>query len=351
MSQDDLTDQGHPSARGSRLPPPNFSHLRQLTSERGLWEHALNSTPREEHGFCTEDNARALVIVAREQTEDVTDLAAIYSTFLLSARRPDGTFHNRRDAGGSWMDETGSDDSQGRAWWGLGAAVRQTRQPWIQAAAFGEYETCGVFQSRHLRANAYAALGAAEVVIGNHGHQPAVELLDRTSTVIAVAARSAIPWPEAKLTYDNARIPEALIAAGVELRDERRTNLGIRLLEWLVLSESRVGRFSFTPVGGRMLGDRGPSFDQQPIEAWAMADACHRAWSLTESPSWRRRALQAGRWLLGANDKDAVLHNIETGGTFDGLTPNGVNANQGAESTLAGIGALQIAARCQRDPT
>ncbi len=351
VPQYDSTDIGHPSGRDARLPRPTFSHLRNLTDERGLWEHALHSSPRIEHGFCTEDNARALVIVAREPVEDVTDLAGIYARFVLAARRPDGTFRNRRDSTGSWVDETGSDDSQGRAWWGLGAITRQPPEQWMRMDALEEFESCATFQSPHVRANAYAALGAAAVVAGNAVCQPALELLDRTSTLMTTAARSVIPWPEVRLTYDNARIPEALIAAGVALGDAQRTALGIRLLDWLTQNESRVDHFSFTPVGGRTPGDRNPAFDQQPLEAWAMADACYRAWAVTAEPKWKRRALQAGRWLLGKNDTDAVLYDIETGGTFDGLTSNGVNDNQGAESTLAGIGALQVGARCQQDST
>lgn len=351
MPRDDSDDLGHPSGQDVELPWPSFAHLRNLTDEHGLWEHARYSSPRREHGFCTDDNARALVVVAREEREDVADIAGIYARFVFAARRPGGTFRNRRDAPGSWVEGTDSDDSQGRAWWGLGAIARQAPEPWMQQEALEQFESCASFESTHVRANAYAALGAAAVVAGSARCQPAIELLDRTSTLITAAARSVIPWPEVRLTYDNARIPEALIAAGVGLGDERRSAVGIRLLEWLTLNESRVDHFSFTPVGGRRPGDRGPAFDQQPLEAWAMADACHRAWSVTGEPAWKRRALQAGRWLLGRNDTNAVLYDNDTGGTFDGLTPDGVNLNQGAESTLAGIGALQVGVRYQRDST
>jgi hypothetical protein len=320
--------------------------LRDLTNDVGLWEHALHSKPRQEHGFCTDDNARALVIVTREQREDVRDLTAVYAAFVFSARRSDGTFHNRRDATGTWMDETASDDSQGRSWWALGVVARHAREPRMKTAALEEFESCEAFESPHLRSNAYATLGASEIIMDNPRHRPALELLDRTSSVIAGAARSAIPWPEPRLSYDNARIPEALIAAGVALGDQRMTKIGLRLLEWLALNETQADRFSFTPVGGSTPGDRDPGFDQQPIEAWAMADACYRAWSLTGASHWRRRGLQAARWLLGANDGQATLYDTETGGTYDGLTPQGVNENQGAESTLAGLGTLQVGANC-----
>ncbi len=166
MPRGDLADLTHPSAGGVRFPRPTFGHLRDLTEDRGLWEHARYSMPRPEHGFCNDDNARALVVVAREQTEDLTDLAVIYLGFVLSARKPDGRFHNRRDSTGSWVDDTGSDDSEGRAWWGLGAIARQGPEAWMKEAALEEFESCATFQSLHLRSNAYAALGAAEVVTG-----------------------------------------------------------------------------------------------------------------------------------------------------------------------------------------
>jgi hypothetical protein len=208
------------------------------------------------------------------------------------------------------------------------------------------FETCTTFESSHLRSNAYAALGAVEIVASTGRHQIALDLIDRSTALIAAAARSSIPWPEPRLTYDNARIPEALIAAGWVLEDQRRLSMGLRLLNWLVEAETHGGHFSFTGVGGREPGGQRPAFDQQPIEAWAMTDACYRAWSATGDAKWRERALCAASWLLGKNDTDAVLYDRSTGATCDGLTAHSRNENCGAESTLSGLGALQTAARC-----
>lgn len=351
MSRDDLADLGHPSGSSGRWPAPRFDHLRRLTDRRGLWEHALHSTPRPEHGFCTEDNARALVVVSRHpDTDSLTDLAATYLAFVLEARTGSGQFHNRRNAAGDWTDDAGSDDTQGRAWWGLGTVARLGPEAWMRDAALEAFDDCSAFASPHLRANAYAALGAAEVLGVTTRSLPALELLDRSSDVLAAAARAAIPWPERRLTYDNARLPEALMAAGLALGDERRSATGIRLLEWLIGVETNGDHFSFTPVGGWEPGEQRPGFDQQPLEAWALADACHRAWSMTGDSKWRNRARHAASWLLGNNDTRAVLYDATTGGTGDGLTFEGVNQNRGAESTLAGLGALQTAARCAVDP-
>jgi hypothetical protein len=338
---------GHPSAGSGRLtlPAPSFDHLRALTTVGGLWEHARISAPRIEHGFCTEDNARALLVVARDPAA-LVDLAAVYLHFVLEARTPSGGFRNRRNAAGDWTDEIGSDDSQGRAWWGLGVAARMGPTATIRNAARGAFATCATFDSPHLRANAYAALGAAALLEVDHSHPAATELLRRTSAVIAGACRQRIPWPETRLTYDNARLPEALLAAGVALDDEQLVALGLRLLEWLVRTETRLDHFSFAATIGWEPGDSRPGFDQQPLEAWAMADACHRAWVITGEEAWKARATRAARWLLGDNDTGMALYDTATGATGDGLMVDSVNQNRGAESTLAGIAALQIAELC-----
>jgi hypothetical protein len=344
---------GHPSralsgADRTELPSPEFTHLRRLTDEKGLWEHAQMLTPRVEHGFCTDDNARGLLVVSRQTSPPayLADLAAIYLTFVLEARTGSGQFHNRRSADGAWIDEVGSDDSQGRAWWGLGTVARLGPTAWMRQAGADAFETCTTFDSVHLRANAYAALGAVEMLLADRDHTAAVDLLERTSQLIADAARATIPWPEARLTYDNARLPEALLAAGAVLGDRRLISTGIRLLEWLARVETNSDHFSFTPTAGWAPGETRPAFDQQPLEAAAMADACYRAWSITGESLWRVRAIDAARWFMGKNDTGMVLYDPETGATCDGLEERSVNENRGAESTLAGIAALQTAALC-----
>jgi hypothetical protein len=330
------------------LPAPDFGHLRKLTDEKGIWEHAEILTPRTEHGFCTDDNARALLVVCRQPSPsaDLDDLAAIYLRFVLDARTESGHFHNRRDAAGIWIDDVGSDDSQGRAWWGLGTVARLGPTESMRRAGADAFATCASFDSPFIRANAYAALGAVEMLMADPDCDAAAQLLRRTSGRIADAARGRIPWPEDRLTYDNARLPEALLAAGTLLGDRSLISTGIRLLEWLVQVETHGDHFSFTPAGGWNPGERRPAFDQQPIEALAMAEACYRAWSITGDAAWKGRAVRAAQWFMGRNDPGMVLYDEATGGTCDGLEERSVNENRGAESTLAGLAALQIAALC-----
>jgi len=340
---------GHPAtAEMPHLPAPNFSHLRALTDRLGLWEHSQLASPRLEHGFCTDDNARALVVVSRQAGSDssLADLAAIYLGFILEARTSRGSFHNRRSTEGAWVDEIGSDDSQGRAWWALGAVARRGHEPWMRRAGVSAFDECSYFASTHLRSNAFAVLGSVDLLATEPTHVKALDLLHRASQVVIDAVRTRIPWPEVRLTYDNPRIPEALLAAGAVLEDRRMIDMGVRLLEWLLWVETDGDHFSFTPVGGWQSGEPRPGFDQQPLEASAMAEASYRAWTITGNAVWRVRALRAAHWLVGRNDTGAVLYDEATGATCDGLRQDSVNQNQGAESTLAGLTTLQIAAAC-----
>jgi hypothetical protein len=354
VSPDEPADaSGHPSSYSSagartQLPQPNFGHLRRLTDRKGLWEHARIAKPRIGHGFCTDDNARALVVVSRQnpKSDDLSDLAGTYLGFVLEARIGSGRFHNRRNAEGVWTDDVGSDDSQGRAWWGLGAVARSGPTEWMRSAGAEAFATCTSFESPHLRANAYAALGAIEMLGAEPGHDAAAVLLERTIQVIADATRGRIPWPEPRLTYDNARLPEALLVAGAALGNHQLISIGTRLLEWLLRIETSGDHFSFTPSDGWVQGDPRPGFDQQPIEASAMAEACYRAWCVTGDAEWRMRAIKAAQWFIGRNDTRMVLYDPATGGTSDGLMEDSINENRGAESTLAGIAALQVAAMC-----
>ena len=331
--------------RGERLPEPCFDHVRRMTDDRGMWEHARYTTPATEHGYCTDDNARALILVCREpnRSDDLVDLAGTYIAFIRDAQLRSGGFHNRRDRDGSWTDGLGSGDSQGRAIWAVGTAANRGPAAWIRWEGLEIFERHAGFEFTALRATAFAMLGAAEIIEASGDHEPALRLLAQGSETIQPKADAEWPWPEERLAYDNARIAEALLAAGKGLSDDRLVDEGLRLLEWLVATETREGHFSFAPVGGWGLGEPRPGFDQQPVEAAAMADACARAWSMTGEDTWRERVELAVRWFMGLNDTGTPLYDPRSGGGRDGLTQDGTNQNQGAESTLAALSALQLA--------
>ncbi len=163
-----------------------------------------------------------------------------------------------------------------------------------------------------------------------------------------VSSVAAWPWPEARLAYDNARLAEARIACGVAFDEPGLLEEGLALLRWLAAAELREGHFSFAPVGGWEPGEPRPGFDQQPIEAGTMADACLRAYEATGEERFAGLCALAARWFLGTNDTGAVLLDEATGGCCDGLERDGRNENQGAESTLAALSSLQAAARSAR---
>jgi len=327
------------------LPAPSFQHLQRMTDHVGLWEHARYTNPRPEHGYCIDDNSRALILLSREPdlSAELIGLARVYFRFVADAALPQGGFHNRRGADESWNDEIGSDDSQGRAIWSLGSAARLGPEEWMRRAALGLFSRQEGFASTSPRANAFAILGASEVLTGDPENAGARQALTQWARVLHVSDDPGWPWPEPRLAYDNARIPEAMIAAGISLGNDRLVEDGLRLLEWLMAIETRDGHYSFAPVGGWARGEARPGYDQQPVEAAAMADACTRAWLLTGDGKWRDGVLRAARWLVADNDGDVVLYDFESGGCCDGLARNGPNLNQGAESTLSALSTLQQA--------
>lgn len=322
----------------SRWPAPSLRHVARLTDEVGIVEHARLAVPRRDLGYCTDDAGRALAVAVRvPEDPDAERIATASVEFLARASRPGGGFRLRLGPGG-WSAES-SDDATGRALLGLGAAA--ARAPWtaVRARAAELFATACRFDSPHVRAMAYAALGAAELLAAVPGQAEAARLLERAASRLpGRAPRGTWSWPEARLSYANALLPEALLAVGSVTGDD--PGWGLALLDWLV-QEERIGdRFSFTPVGGRGPADAKPGFDQQPIEAWAMADACARAHAITADPRWLDAVDLAAAWFVGGNDVGVAVFDPVTGGGFDGLEPTGVNRNEGAESTLAFVATM-----------
>jgi hypothetical protein len=329
-------------------PEPNFSHLISMTTECGTFEHALWSDPRPEHGFCTDDMARVLVVTTREPHPElaVHDLALLSLRFVLGALDADGKCRNRMDQFGSWGDAPALDDCWGRSIWGLGTALSRSHDPVIEELARTGLERAMRQRSLWPRAMAFAALGVASVLdVDPHNTSARALLSDAADGMTGFSHRSGWPWPEPRLTYANAVLPEAMIAAGAALNRPVLLRRGLDLLEWLVARETRYGHLSVTPVGGSGCEDSGPRFDQQPIEAAALADACVRALAVDGGQQWEAGITAATEWFLGRNDGGVLMWDAHTGGGFDGLQPTGPNLNQGAESTLAFLSTMQHARR------
>jgi hypothetical protein len=191
---------------------------------------------------------------------------------------------------------------------------------------------------------AFAGLGAAEMLRLDHGRGAARELLRDAAAAVSgrtAGADDAWPWPEPRLTYANAVVPDVLLAAGDCLGDSALVTRGLHLLGWLVDRETAAGHLSVTPAAGWAPGEPWPGFDQQPIEVATLADACARAFELTGDARWSRALDLAAAWFFGTNDAGVPLADLSTGGCRDGLEAGGRNENQGAESTLALISTLQ----------
>lgn len=340
------------NALDEQLPAPSFAHLAALTDEVGIFEHARLTAPLIEHGYCTDDVSRALAVAVREpeRTELLERLCLTYLEFLDRAQLPDGRFRNRHSAGpgGAWTDGGGSDDSNGHALFGLGAAVNRG-SPELAARALACFERgAAAFSSPSPRANCQALLGAAEVAAAVPGHAGAAALFETAHARRGhLGSEPGWPWPEARLAYDNARLAEARIAGGLVFGQPELVEEGLLLLDWLAAVERRGDHFSFTPVGGWAPGEPRPGFDQQPVDAGAMADACACAFDATGDHRWAELGVLAALWFLGRNDTGTELIDRRSGGCCDGLQRFGRNENQGAESTIALIGALQQARRLQ----
>jgi hypothetical protein len=328
-----------------------FTHLARLSDDTGLFEHARYATPRREHGYCLDDVARGLVVLCRQPAdrlpaESANPLTERYLAFVVHAQSPDGRFHNRLGFDRRWQDEPGLGDWWGRALWALGTAAVRSHLPWVRERSMHAFESSVQQRSPWPRSMAFAALGAAEILTEQPAHQGAIDLLvDAAKMINRPEPGASWPWPEDRLRYANAVLPEVLIAAGQLLLDAETGYQGLELLDWLLATESGPGHLSPTGSCGWRVGAPRPDFDQQPLEAAALADACARAFEATGDTRWIAGVERAVGWFLGANDKRIALYDKTSGGGYDGLHPHGHSTNQGAESTLALISTFQQSIR------
>lgn len=327
---------------------PGFRHLERLSDDTGLFEHARHAVVRRQHGYCTDDVARGLVVTSREPepSPEVGRLAECYLAFLTHAQDGSGAFHNRLSHDRRWTDEPGLGDWWGRALWGLGVASVHAPTSGLRSQALAAFRTAAQGRSPHLKATAFAGLGAGEVLLDRPNDKAAQRLLrDVVTAVGPPQPTSGWLWPEPRLTYGNGAVAEALLLAGVLLPAPTVTSHALRLLAFLLRTESRAGHLSVTPAGGRGAGETRVEFDQQPIEVAALADACARAFTVTGDERWRDGVHSAWAWFCGDNDSGTVMYDPVTGAGFDGLERDGANQNQGAESTLAMLSTAQHAQR------
>jgi hypothetical protein len=337
------------------LPELTLDHVERLTDSIGIFQHAAYAMPSYADGYCTDDNARALLLmVLLESWSDTParrQLATKYSAFVQHAfDRDSRRFRNFMGFDRRWRDETGSDDCFGRCLWVLGMCLGRSKhrsfQKWAAELFLEALPELEAMSSP--RAWAFGLIGVQEYLAHLSGDRSVSAINDRlTEKLIRLHEEQSgedWPWFEPILSYDNAKLPHALIGSGRHggAHRHRALELGLETLRWLVTQQTRDGHF--VPIGSAGFYRRGgpqARFDQQPIEAQATVSACVEAFEATGDRHWRDEARRAFEWFLGRNDLDQPLYNSSSGGCYDGLHFDRVNLNQGAESTLAFLLALE----------
>ncbi len=333
------------------LPKWRLEHLIRMTDSTGLLQHAKYTLPNFAEGYCTDDNARALQFVMYLEemgldTAETQRATTRYAAFLDAAFDPARRrFRNFLTFDRKWVheDELGSDDCFGRAILALGACVGRSKQRSLQSWAMEVFHQAlpNSLEISSPRAWAATLLGIDEYLRRLGGDrvvsQVRTALVEKLTDLCQRASSDDWQWFEETLSYDNAVLPHALILSGRSSGDAQAQELGLRTLAWLTKIQ-RSPRGHFRPIGSNGFyrqGSQRADFDQQPIEAWATVSACIEAYRATEEASWLNEARLAFEWFLGRNDLGVELYDASTGGCHDGLHPDRVNENQGAESTLA----------------
>lgn len=321
--------------------------LLRICDDTGIIQHSIFCVPDRAHGYCVDDNARALMLMNRigDQAEPHRSrLTAVFAGFVQSAwNDQSGEFRNFMGYARNWLEAAGSEDSCGRALWALGATAREGRTPSLRHWARQLFNRTA-FSARGFgspRATAFAMLGANYLLAADADNEAAHAILSNGAAFLlsrlAETRGADWPWFESVLAYDNCRMPEAMIRAGLRLDRPDFTRCGIETLGWILdLQISPSG--GFRPVGSDSFGREftAPSpFDQQPVEAWAAIDGASAAFDASRDPLWLAHANRAYRWFSGGNDRGVAVADPLTGSCHDGINPRGLNMNEGAESVLA----------------
>ena len=337
-----------------QLPELKLDHLFRMSDSTGIFQHASFTVPNFTEGYCTDDNARALVLSVMLQrlglaSPRLSEQAATYAAFLNHAfDRKSGRFRNFMSFDRRWLEEVGSEDCQGHALWALGLCVAQAGQGSFQMLAAELFEqalpVAAGFTSP--RAWAFTLIGIDEYLRRLSGDRRANQIREALTTRLmqsyADTATTEWHWFEEVISYANAKLPHALILSGRCMSNPRLLETGLTALRWLMkIQTSPAG--SFRPIGSNGFYPRGKAraqFDQQPIEAQATVSACIEAYHATGDLFWVEEARRAFEWFLGRNDLGLALYDPGTGGCRDGLHVDRLSENQGAESTLAFLLAL-----------
>jgi glycosyltransferase involved in cell wall biosynthesis len=345
------------------LPEMKLDHLKTLTDDTGILQHATYTIPNREHGYCVDDNARALLVAAMGRnylpmdTTCLDSFSSHYLSFLLYAfNKETGRFYDFMTYAKQWTEEVGSEDAHGRTLWGLGKAVAFLDNP-------GQLAISSTLFNQALKAveHFYSPRAIAFALVGIHAYLEKFSgdsevrrvreiLADRLFSQFENNATESWPWPENILSYANGQLPHALLLSGQWMQRSDMTDMGLESLKWLVRIQTEEGHF--VSIGCNGWYEKGGSkarFDQQPIEANAMIEVCIEAFNVTRDKTWFDNAVMCFNWFLGHNDLNMPLYDPKTGGCRDGLMADGINQNEGAESTLAWLLSLMTLQKLYAD--
>ncbi len=345
------------------LPEIKLDHLKAFTDDTGILQHANYTIPDRTHGYCTDDNARALLVAAMGQKYLPTNglgldfLSGHYLGFLLYAfNEKNGRFRNFMTYSRQWMEEIGSEDAHGRAIWCLGKAVAFFQNPGHLAMTTTLFNKAlrAVENFRSPRAIAFSLVGMHAYLhkfSGDSDVRRVREIFtDRLFNQFKNNATDDWLWLENALNYANGKLPHALLLSGHRMQRNDMIEMGLNSLKWLLAIQTEDNHF--VPIGSNGWYEKGGSrarFDQQPVEANAMVEACVEAFNLTRDKSWFDNAVMCFNWFLGHNDLNMPLYDPKTGGCRDGLMADGINQNQGAESSLAWLLSLMTLQKLYAD--
>ena len=340
--------------RAPNLPALKLDHLLRMTDSTGLFQHAVYSIPDFKEGYCTDDNARALVLCTLleelgQDTPLLHEAASTYAAFLNFAYDPErNRFRNFMGFDRRWLEEVGSDDSFGRSIWALGSCIGRSERHAFRYWATQLFDKAvpACIETDSPRSWALSLIGIHEYFRRFSGDRRVDQIRDElTARLVHLFNESADdgwPWFEGIVAYDNARLSHALILSGRWGQMHQAFDIGLRSLRWLV-SIQKTSQGWFRPIGSNGFfrrQDKQAEFDQQPLEASAMVSACIEAFRSTGDEFWLQEARTAMAWFFGRNDLGQSLYDSTTGGCYDGLQQDRLNQNQGAESTLALLLAL-----------
>ncbi len=345
------------------LPEIKLDHLKAFTDDTGILQHANYTIPDRSHGYCTDDNARALLVSAIGQQYLPTNglgldsLGGHYLGFLLYAfNGKNGRFRNFMTYSRQWTEEIGSEDAHGRALWCLGKAVSFLDNPGHLAMSITLFN-----QALPAVENFHSPRAIAFCLVGMHAYLDKFSgdsevrrirkvLADKLFDQFQNHATDDWPWLENALNYANGKLPHALMLSGLRMERDDMIDMGLRSLKWLLAIQTEDKHFA--PIGSNgwyEKGGRKARFDQQPLEANAMVEACVEAFTITRDQSWFENAAMCFNWFLGQNDLNMPLYDPKTGGCRDGLMADGINQNQGAESSLAWLLSLMTLQKLYAD--